>query len=62
MTDKELQKLSKTQLIELLYYLSKENDELKEENQKLKDRLDALLEKALATMQETGAEHTDKEE
>ncbi|MDD6102313.1 MAG: hypothetical protein PUB67_04300 [Clostridiales bacterium] len=35
MTDKELSKLSKTQLLEILYFLRKENDELKNENQRL---------------------------
>lgn len=55
MTDKELQKLRRADLIELLYYLSRENDALKEENEQLKARLDALVSKALAAgMPEAG--------
>ncbi len=43
MTDKELRKLKRADLIEILYYLKKENEELTEENQKLKDQLYALV-------------------
>ena len=43
MTDKELQKLRRADLIEILYCLSRENDELKAENEQLKARLDAIL-------------------
>ena len=49
MTDKEVQRLSKVQLIELLFYLSKENDELRAENAQLKARLDALVGEAIAS-------------
>lgn len=48
MTDKELRRLKRRDLIEILYYLSRENDELKEENEKLKTRLDALVGEAIA--------------
>ena len=43
MTDEELRKLKRADLIEILYYLKKENEELTEENQKLKDQLYALV-------------------
>ena len=45
MTDKELRKLSRSDLIEILYYLSRENDSLREENAQLKARLDAIVDK-----------------
>ena len=45
MTDKEVQRLSKVQLIEILYMLSQENDSLREENVKLKARLDSIIDK-----------------
>lgn len=47
MTDKEVQKLSRSQLIELLYYLSKELDTVKEDNSQLKARLDSLVGEAI---------------
>ena len=43
MTDKELRGLKRTDLIEILYYLRRENDELQAENEKLNQRIDALL-------------------
>ena len=48
MTDKEVQHLSKVQLIEILYLLSQENDSLREENERLKARLDAIIDKLVA--------------
>ena len=48
MTDKEVRKLSKEQLIEILYLLSQENDKLREENAELKTKLDAIVEKLAA--------------
>lgn len=43
MTDKQVRKLKRAELIEILYYLRKENDELREENDKLNQRIDALF-------------------
>ncbi|HRU96062.1 MAG TPA: hypothetical protein P5092_01315 [Ruminococcus sp.] len=39
MTDKELRKAKKDELIEMLYFLRKEVDELKEENTALRAKL-----------------------
>ncbi len=52
MMDKEIRKLSKVQLIEILYLISKENDEIREENLQLKARLDALIGEAIAAKQQ----------
>lgn len=52
MTDKEVRKLSKVQLIEILYLLSRENDELRDENQQLKARLDSIVDKIVAASKE----------
>ncbi|MBR3629756.1 MAG: hypothetical protein IKN55_04700 [Oscillospiraceae bacterium] len=54
MTDKEVRKLGRKDLVELLYYLSKENDMLREENTQLKERLDALVGEAIAARQTSG--------
>lgn len=51
MTDKDVQRLKRADLCELLYYLSRENDELRAENQQLKARLDALVGEAIAAKQ-----------
>ncbi len=48
MTDKELRRLKRSDLIEILYYLSRENDELREENGKLREKLDAFVMNAAA--------------
>lgn len=40
MTDKELKKLKKDELLELLFYMRREIDTLKQENQQLKSTLD----------------------
>ena len=47
MTDKELRRLKRADLIEILYYLKRENEELKAENEKLNSRLDALVGEAI---------------
>ena len=56
MTDKEVRKLGRKELVELLYYLSRENDELKQENKQLKERLDALVGEAIAMKKEPAQE------
>ena len=38
MTDKELRRLKRAELLEILYYLQKENEELKAEVEKLKNK------------------------
>ncbi len=47
MTDKELKKLKRNELLELLFYLQREFDELKQENENLKHKLDILEKKSL---------------
>lgn len=41
MTDKELRKLKRTELLELLYYLRRELDTAKQENETLRGQLEA---------------------
>lgn len=43
MTDKELKKLKRSELVEILYYMRREIDELREENEKLESRIDRLI-------------------
>ncbi len=40
MTDKELRKLKRPELLEIMYYLQKEVEELREENESLKNKLE----------------------
>ena len=42
MTDKELRRLKRDELLEILFYLQKENDNLKKQNQELQNRIEAL--------------------
>lgn len=42
MTDKELRKLKRAELLEILFYLRKELDELQAENAALTERIDEL--------------------
>ena len=46
MTDKELRKLRRSELIEILYYMRREIDELSEQTRKLESRIDRLIGKA----------------
>lgn len=46
MTDKELKKLKRSELIEILYYMRREIDDLRAENEKLESRIDRLIDKA----------------
>lgn len=57
MTDKELRALKRADLIEILYYLRSENDALRAENEKLKEKLDAVFDdtvRALQSLQNAG--------
>lgn len=47
MTDKELRKLKRSELLELMFYLREELDKLKEENESLKIRIDDLSKVAI---------------
>ena len=49
MTDKQLRRSKKSELIEMLYYMRKELDRLSEENKELRTRLDKLVGEALNT-------------
>lgn len=65
MTDKELRRSSRKELIEMLYYLRKELDDVREENQRLNTRLDLLLGQAQVDItddQDSGAPGTEAEE
>lgn len=69
MTDKQVRKLKRAELIEILYYLRKENDELREENDKLNQRIDALFGDAIEKRHQNSEENdrlvdeqTDKDE
>lgn len=43
MTDKELRKAKKSELIEILYFLRKELDDVQAENRRLTERLDSFM-------------------
>lgn len=49
MTDKELRKLKRSELLELMFYLRKELDDVKKENESLKQRVDELTKAALSS-------------
>lgn len=42
MTDKQLRKLRRAELLEMMFYIQKELDELKEENESLKQKLEQV--------------------
>ena len=56
MTDKELKKLKRADLIEILYYLKKDNEDLTKENEELRSRLDALVSEAISSKHNNIAE------
>ena len=47
MTDKELRRLKRADLLEIMFYLRDEIDELKKENESLKSRIDEMSEAAM---------------
>lgn len=47
MTDKELRRLKRSELLELMFYLREELDKLKVENESLKSRIDDLSKTAI---------------
>ncbi len=60
MTDKELRKLKRPELIEILLYMRQEIDELRSENENLRERLDKLVGEAIREKQQS-SEKTEKE-
>ncbi|MCR5599651.1 MAG: hypothetical protein K6G33_02765 [Ruminococcus sp.] len=48
MTDKQLRKAKKTELLEMLYYMRKELDKVQEENSLLHKQLGELVSEALS--------------
>lgn len=56
MTDKELRKLKRSELIEILYYMRQEIDELNEKNKKLEERLDMFIKDAVSDKTEKSDE------
>ncbi|MBR1864566.1 MAG: hypothetical protein IJ806_10820 [Ruminococcus sp.] len=61
MTDKQLRKLKRAELIEILYYLRKENEDLSEENKALKGRIDELTDAAFGIVKPAGDSGGDAE-
>ena len=62
MTDKQLHKAKKSELIEMLYYMRKELDRLSEENEGLRTRLDTILGNAVKNSAADAAPDSDNEE
>lgn len=62
MTDKELRKAKKTELLEMLYYMRKELDKVQEENSLLRKQLGELVSEALsAKNNNSGTDDNDNE-
>lgn len=53
MTDKQLRKAKKSELLEMLYYMRKELDKYQEENKILRERLDKFVADALSIKNDT---------
>ena len=66
MTEKELRKLKRSELLEIMYYLQKELDTVKSENESLKQRLEKAeggitpenLEKIVAAVKSAAEEYS----
>lgn len=62
MTDKELRKAKKNELLEMLYYMRKELDKVQEENSLLRKQLGELVSEALsAKNNNSGTDDNDNE-
>ena len=62
MTDKELRKAKKTELLEMLYYMRKELDKVQEENSLLRKQLGELVSEALSAQNNnSGTDDNDNE-
>lgn len=53
MTDKQLHKTKKAELLEMLYYMRQELDKVQEENALLRERLDKLVADAISSKNDT---------
>lgn len=62
MTDKELKKLKRSELIEILYYMRQEIDDLRAENEKLESRIDRLIGKAAPVKDDEQTENGEQTE
>ena len=56
MTDKELRRCKRTELIEMLYYLRRENDDLKAEIERLNSRIECFISGSLKRVPDHGEE------
>lgn len=56
MTDKELRRLKRTDLLEILFYMRDELDNVKKENESLKSRIDNLSKAAVDSKTELSEE------
>lgn len=53
MTDKQLRKAKKNELLEMLYYMRRELDKVQEENSQLRERLDKLVAEVVSAKNNT---------